>query len=102
MSTFNIFTLTIGLLFVVPSVLYLTVYVVLSIVVEIKKKRTLHIVPTELEGAREIRYDVPEKVLNRHKILKKYSVWAKLSMSYGCAFLAILFLNILVSFIKSM
>lgn len=102
MSIINMINLISGLLVFVPSILYLMVYAIFSIVVEVKKQKSLEIVPTEVEGVRERRYHVSSKLLKRYDNIKGYKMVAKMGLMFGSGLLSIALMNMIVLWIKSM
>lgn len=101
MDIYMMISLVIGLLIFVPSLVYLAVYLVFDVIVKIKKKNNRETIPTSVDGVREIKYNVSERLLKRHTKLKTYKPFANLGMAYGSGLIAIALIGVMGQMIKN-
>lgn len=83
MHLINTILLTVGTLIIVSSLLYISIYTISIFIVEYKKRKSRKTIPTDINGVREVTYDVSSKVFKIHNKLKAYLIYAKFGLFLG-------------------
>lgn len=100
MNTLNTVLLLIGLFILTPSMIYLFIYHVVNATVSYQKYKTKTSVSTNIEGVREIKYNVPKNLLKSQESLIEYKVFANMGIAFGLLVIAIPLLYIWWEFLK--
>ena len=95
MNTLNTVLLLIGLFILTPSMMYLFIYHVVNAIVSYQTS-----VSTNIEGVKEIKYNVPQNLLKSQESLIEYKVFANMGVAFGLIVIAIPLLYIWWEFLK--
>lgn len=85
MNWLNIVMLSIGALIIISTIVILVISIVLEIIVNVKKKNSKELIPTETKGVYEVKYNVSPKLMKISASFLKYSPLAKFGLVFGLA-----------------
>jgi hypothetical protein len=100
MNTLNTVMLCIGLFFVIPSMIYLTIYYIVNTIVLYQKSKTKTSISTNIYGEKEIKYNVSPRLLRIQTKLKENRVFGAIGFVFGLFMIDIPLLYILLEFLK--
>lgn len=100
MNTLNTVMLCIGLFFVIPSMIYLTIYYIVNTIVLYQKSKTKTSISTNIYGVKEIKYNVSPRLLRIQTKLKENRVFGAIGFIFGLFMIDIPLLYILLEFLK--
>jgi hypothetical protein len=100
MNTLNTVMLCIGLSFVIPSMIYLTIYYIVNTIVLYQKSKTKTSISTNIYGVKEIKYNVSPVLLRIQTKLKENRVFGAIGFVFGLFMIDIPLLYILLEFLK--
>ncbi|HCX2122086.1 hypothetical protein GNX60_12315 [Staphylococcus sp. 170179] len=100
MNTLNTVMLCIGLFFVIPSMIYLTIYYIVNTIVLYQKSKTKTSISTNIYGVKEIKYNVSPRLLRIQTKLKENRVFGAIGFVFGLFMIDIPLLYILLEFLK--
>lgn len=83
MNTLNTVMLCIGLFFVIPSMIYLTIYYIVNTIVLYQKSKTKTSISTNIYGVKEIKYNVSPRLLRIQTKLKENRVFGAIGFVFG-------------------
>lgn len=92
MNWLSIVMLSIGALIIISTIVILVISIVLEIIVNVKKKNSKELIPTETKGVYEVKHNVSPKLMKISASFLKYRPLAKFGLVFGsaCASLPIL------------
>lgn len=100
MNTLNTVILCIGLFFVIPSMIYLIIYYIVNTIVLYQKSKTRTSIPTNIDGVKEIKYNVSSRLLRIQTKLKKNRLFGTIGFAFGLFMIGDAMLYILLEFLK--
>jgi hypothetical protein len=100
MNSLNTVMLCIGLSFVIPSMIYLTIYYIVNTIVLYQKSKTKTSISTNIYGVKEIKYNVSPRLLRIQTKLKENRVFGAIDFVFGLFMIDIPLLYILLEFLK--
>lgn len=97
MSIMNIVMITIGTIIIVSAFLIMVTSIILEIILNVKKRKSKTLIPTEIEGQYEVKYNVSEKLLRVTELFSNYKSFAKIGILFGVACVSLPLLQMLLT-----
>lgn len=97
MSIMNIVMITIGTIIIVSAFLIMVTSIILEIILNVKKRKSKTLIPTEIEGQYEVKYNVSEKLLRVTELFSNYKPFAKIGILFGVACVSLPLLQMLLT-----
>ncbi|WP_210138759.1 hypothetical protein [Staphylococcus sp. GDB9P120P] len=96
MSIMNIVMITIGTIIIVSAFVIILTSIILEIILNVKKRKSKTLIPTEIEGQYEVKYNVSEKLLSISELFSNYKSFAKIGFLFGVGCISVPLLQMLL------
>lgn len=96
MSIMNIMMLIIGIIIILSAFVIILTSIILEIILNVKKRKSKTLIPTEIEGQYEVKYNVSAKLLSIIELFSNYKSFAKIGVLFGVACISVPLLQMLL------